>query len=95
MTLSIHDAGLIRGLIYGVQFERDPLDVMDRVVEYVLSGVLLRTPPHEHLAAIRAALASDEQLAAWFQYPSHDRSGIIRHETGHDDHFHVRFVQDE
>jgi hypothetical protein len=79
MTLSIHDAGLIRGLIYGVQFERDPVDAIDRVVEYVLSGALLRTPPREHLAAIRAALASDEQLAGLIPQDYHDEATIRRY----------------
>ncbi len=35
--------------------------------------------------------APDQWLEEVFQYPSRERQGIIRHEPGHDTHFHVRF----
>lgn len=58
------------------------------VVEYVFVNWELQEPLYEYA---RARGATEEQLQTWFQYPERSRSGIIRHEPGHDDHFHVRF----
>ena len=53
----------IRALIYPVQFERDPLDGVDRVVRAALAEGVLGAPPERCLALLRSALASDERLA--------------------------------
>ena len=58
-------------------------------VEYIFVDWDLQQPLYEYA---QARGATDEQLAEWFQYPDRDRQGIIRHESGHDDHLHVRFV---
>ncbi len=58
-------------------------------VEYIFVDWDLQQPLYEYA---QARGATDEQLAEWFQYPDRDRQGIIRHEPGHDDHLHVRFV---
>ena len=59
------------------------------VVEYLFVDYDLQQPLYEYA---RERGATDEQLAEWFEYPN--RGGgraIIRHESGHDDHLHVRF----
>jgi LysM repeat protein len=38
--------------------------------------------------------ASEAQLKKWFEYPARGGTrALIRHEPGHADHFHIRFVQ--
>ena len=59
------------------------------VVEYLFVDYDLQQPLYEYA---RERGATDEQLAEWFEYPN--RGGgraIIRHESGHADHLHVRF----
>jgi LysM repeat protein len=59
------------------------------VVEYLFVDYDLQEPMYEYA---RERGATDEQLGEWFEYPN--RGGgraIIRHESGHADHFHVRF----
>jgi LysM repeat protein len=58
------------------------------LVEYIFVDFDLQAPLYEYA---RARGASEEQLSEWFQYPDRGSSGIIRHESGHADHFHVRF----
>ena len=58
------------------------------LVEYIFVNYELQQPLYEYA---QARGATTEQLETWFQYPSRSRRGIIRHEPGHDDHFHVRF----
>ena len=53
----------VRALIYPVQFERDPLHGLDRVLESVEAGGVLDASPERCLGAVRTALASDEGLA--------------------------------
>ena len=62
MELTTRHAGLIRGLIYPVQFDRDPRDGIDRVLSLVVERRALDASPTEYLQAIREALASDEAL---------------------------------
>ena len=50
-------------LIYAVQFEHDPVDGVGRVLEGIMKGGWLGGTPEEYLAAIRAALTSDEELS--------------------------------
>lgn len=59
------------------------------VVEYLFVDYDLQGPLYDYA---RDRGASEEQLGEWFEYPN--RGGgraIIRHESGHSDHFHVRF----
>lgn len=63
MPLNMRFAGLIRALIYPVQFDHDPRDGIDRVLEMVVEPGGLDGTPAEYLAAIRAALASSERLS--------------------------------
>ncbi len=60
------------------------------VVEYVFIDHALQEPLYR---AARAAGATPQELARWFQWPSDaDRhAGVIRHAHGHRDHMHVRF----
>lgn len=58
------------------------------VVEYIFVNHELQEPLYEYA---RARGATEAQLEEWFQYPSRSRRGVIRHEPGHDDHFHIRF----
>ena len=55
--------GLIRALIYPVQFERDPVDGIDHALEVIVRARALDKSPEEYAAAVRAALRSDERLA--------------------------------
>lgn len=58
------------------------------LVEYIFVDWDLQAPMYQYAAARGA---TQEQLEEWFQYPNRERNGIIRHESGHSDHFHVRF----
>ena len=58
------------------------------LVEYIFVDTDLQRPLYDYA---QARGATDEQLEEWFEI--HDGSGgYIRHEPGHDDHFHARFV---
>lgn len=61
--MDVREMGLIRALIYVVQFDESPLDSLDRVFERVIDARALHASPDEYLSAIKMALASDEQLA--------------------------------
>ena len=50
-------------LVYAVQFEDDPVDGVGRVLEGIVDGGWLDGTPKENLAAVQAALASDEKLS--------------------------------
>ena len=58
MELSQHIAGLMRSLMYVVQYERDPLENIERALEVVHAGEL-----DEYRAALDQALASEVALA--------------------------------
>ena len=53
----------IRALLYGVQFEDDPTQAIERVVETVAKKGALGLEPDDYRNAIISALASDEALA--------------------------------
>jgi LysM repeat protein len=60
-------------------------------VEYIFIDRKLQAPLYEYA---RSRGATEAQLARWFEYPRRGgSSALIRHEPGHDDHFHIRFVQ--
>jgi len=53
----------IRALIYVVQFSKDPIEDVDRVLQMIVQGRVLSGAPEQYLGAIRTALASDAPLA--------------------------------
>lgn len=77
MPLSMRPAGLIRALLYPVVWERDPCALVDRVVEITVDRRALDGTPDEYLAAVRAALASDEPLTDLLPQ-DHDEATVRR-----------------
>lgn len=68
MTSAVIDFGLpgaaiLRMLIYPIQFESDPLNGIDRVVDQVVFADHSRLPLPDVIAAIDAGLASDAKLS--------------------------------
>ncbi|MGA2944470.1 MAG: hypothetical protein ABSE50_20795, partial [Xanthobacteraceae bacterium] len=59
--------GLMRLLIYPVQFEKDPKNGIERVIEFVIEEKLLS--PAEYIAAIKLALNGAEELSALIPQP--------------------------
>lgn len=61
------------------------------LVKYIFVDYRLQKPLYEYARDV--AKLSPERLEAVFQYPRgrRNRTGIIRHAKGHDDHMHVRF----
>jgi hypothetical protein len=68
-VLEPRQKGLIRGLIYPIQFENDPLDGVDRVLKVVVDARALDATPEQYASAVRAALDSDEPLAQLIPQP--------------------------
>ena len=66
---------LNRALIYPVQFERDPVEGIDRVLDQIVRGGALGGNAAEYAAAVDAALRSDEPLALLIPQP-HSESVI-------------------
>lgn len=60
-------------------------------VEFIFVSYYLQEPLYEYAKSIGY---TDEQLEEILQYPrsKYESAGIIRHATGHDDHFHIRFT---
>jgi len=56
-------APYIRVLIYGVQFEEDPVKGLDRVMKRLIEGRELDISPARYLTSVRMALASDACLS--------------------------------
>ena len=60
-------------------------------VEYIFLDRKLQRPMYEFA---QARGATEAQLQKWFEYPARGGTrALIRHEPGHEDHFHIRFVQ--
>jgi hypothetical protein len=55
--------GHIRAVIYVIQFERNPLDGLDRVLRQVVQAGALSATPNQYLLSIRKALASETLLS--------------------------------
>jgi hypothetical protein len=55
--------GNIRAMLYGVQFEKDPLNGIDRIMRRVVYGGALGCTPQQYLEAIETALASNVMLS--------------------------------
>jgi hypothetical protein len=53
----------ICALIYGVQFDTNPLDGVNRVLQQVVQAGALSATPNQYLQSIRKALASKTKLA--------------------------------
>jgi hypothetical protein len=66
---------LICGVLYPIQFEQNPVDGIDRVLEVVVRARALNASPEQYLAAVQAALQSDEPLARLIPQP-HSESVI-------------------
>jgi hypothetical protein len=64
-----HWDACIRALLDPVQFERDPLDGIDRAVGEVVRKRALGLAPADDLALVRAALASDAGRASLLPQP--------------------------
>lgn len=63
MSLSSKQESYLRVLIYPVQFERHPLDGVDRILEMIRRDELVHDTPENILSAIQAGLSSDQKLA--------------------------------
>jgi hypothetical protein len=62
-VLDDNQKGLLRMLIYPVQFDENPTDGVDRVLKYVIHAEGANISAGEYLAAIQAGLQSDECLS--------------------------------
>lgn len=55
--------GRIRTVIYPIQFEKDPVDGMERVFKTVLAPNIMNVPLSDYADSIRIALESSEELS--------------------------------
>ena len=63
MSLSVRSAGLVRALIYPVQFDENPLEAVDRVIDTVVKPRSLDATPEEYRAGIHEALTRADRLS--------------------------------
>jgi hypothetical protein len=70
--------GLIRALLYPVQFEKRPERGLDRVMEMVIRRHALNADASDYRHAIDLALDSDEELSALVPQ-SHDEDTVRRY----------------
>ena len=70
--------GHIRAVLYGVQFEKNPLDGLDRVMQRVVQAGALAAPPERYLASIQTALAGETPLAELIPQP-HSEETVRRY----------------
>lgn len=59
----------VTGLVYAVQFDRQPVDAVDRLMELIVATDVLPGSPEEYLMAVRSALASTVRLAELVPQP--------------------------
>lgn len=71
---------LIRALIYPIQFDRNPVDGVERVLKLVVDAGALGVTPVEYLASTKAALASSEKLSKLIPQ-GHSEKAIRRYLT--------------
>jgi hypothetical protein len=76
MSLTDQDAGYIRALIYPVQFDRHPVDGVDRVIAMINARGVLNAKPDDLLKIIQIALHSEVELAKLIPQPH--REELIR-----------------
>lgn len=62
-------AGHIRAVLYGIQFEKNPLDGVDWVMQQVVLAGALQSTPRQYLESIQTALASQRPLAELLPQP--------------------------
>lgn len=55
--------GLLRGLIYPIQFDQDPITGINRVLDQVVHARAMNAGQADYLAAVRAGLRSTEKLS--------------------------------
>jgi hypothetical protein len=53
----------VTSVVYAVQFDRRPVDAVDRLLDLIVATDVLPGTPRDHLAAVRVALASTVRLA--------------------------------
>jgi hypothetical protein len=70
--------GHIRAVLYGVQFDKDPLDGIDRVMQQVVLDGALGATPKQYLESIQTALASQASLADLLPQP-HSEDTVRRY----------------
>ncbi len=68
---------LVMGMLYIVQFERDPRDGIARVLAISTARISFDASPHELLAAIEEVLPTDEKLAQLVPQP-HSEAEVRR-----------------
>jgi hypothetical protein len=66
---SNNQKGLIRGLIYCIQFSNDPVNGVDHVFKVVVDRRAMDASREEYAAAVDAALSSDEPLSQLIPQP--------------------------
>src|SRR5712691_7517833 len=76
MPLSTRSAALMRALIYPVQFDENPLEAVDHVMDTVVSRRALNATPAEYRAGIQEALTADDRLSQLIPDSHHEE--VIR-----------------
>lgn len=71
---------LVRALIYPIQFDRSPVDGVERVLKLVVEAGALGATRLEYLASTKAALASSEKLSKLIPQ-GHSEKAIRRYLT--------------
>ncbi|HEX6075053.1 MAG TPA: hypothetical protein VFZ32_07290 [Micromonosporaceae bacterium] len=59
----------VASVVYAVQFDRQPVDAVDRLMELIVATDVLPGTPEDHLTAVRSALASTVRLAELVPQP--------------------------
>lgn len=63
MDFDLRAAAILRMLVYPIQFEADPLNGMNRVIDQVVFASHTKLSAGEVMTAIHAGLASDAKLS--------------------------------
>ena len=74
--LTKRERGLIRALMYPVQFEHDPAVSIDRVLRCVVQEKSLNADTEEYFLAIKHALGSQEKLGELL--PNAQEESVVR-----------------
>lgn len=69
IDFDLRAAAILRMLIYPIQFDEDPVNGIDRVVEQVVHAEHLQLTVADVLAAIDAGLASQSRLSELIPQP--------------------------
>jgi hypothetical protein len=76
MELDLKSAGILRMLIYPIQFDREPVEGIDRVLKMVVFADHLKLKVPDVIAAIDAGLASNASLSELI--PQRHTEAVIR-----------------